>query len=356
MRKIKTAPLIPTKFEIDEVSSSEMNLRISPFEVGFAITFAHPLKRLLMSSSIGYAPIAIKVENASHEFDNLSGMLEDISELIINLKSIRFKLKDGLEKAEVSYSFSGSKEIYGSDLENDQVEIVTPKNFLATLNEDGELKFTLIIYKGIGYVPSEDIRTSVLKDDTEYIPLDAYFTPIQKATYEIENILVEDNPNFEEIIFHIMTDGQASPKDVFINALQVMENQLSIFKTIYSDGSEMVHKNNDSLYGNDSIDDIALLSDEEEVALKQLLIEIKDFGLKPRVANALISAEFKYVGDVAFFEDKELKEIKNFGAGSITDLKTALDKSNLDKDSLSFFSDKAKAEFKKRSEQLNTKE
>jgi len=355
MRKIKTAPLIPTKFEIDEVSSREINIRISPFEVGFAITFAHPLKRLLMSSSIGYAPIAIKVENASHEFDNLSGMLEDISELIINLKSIRFKLKDGVEKAEVSYSFTGSKEIYGSDLENEQVEIVTPKNFLATLNEDGELNFTLSIYKGIGYVPSEDIRSSVLKDDTEFIPLDAYFTPIQKATYEIENILVEDNPNFEEIIFHIMTDGQASPTDVFTNALQVMENQLSIFKTIYSDGSEVV-PNNDSLYGSDSIDDIALLSEEEEVSLKQLLVEIKDFGLKPRVANALISAEFRFVGDVAFFEDKELKEIKNFGAGSITDLKTALEKNNLDKDSLSFLSDKAKAEFRKRSEQLNTKE
>ena len=352
MRKIKTVPLIPSKFEIEEVSSSEMNLKVSPFEVGFAITFAHPLKRLLMSSSIGYAPIAIKVENASHEFDNLSGMLEDISELIINLKSIRFKLKDDLEKAEVSYSFKGSKEIYGSDLETDEVEIVTPKNFLATLNDDGKLDFTIIINKGIGYVPSEDIRSSV-STDKEYIPLDAYFTPIKKATYKIEDVLVEDNPNFEEIIFNIVTDGQSTPKEVFINSLQVMESQLSVFKHIYSDGTE-TKIGNDGKYGNDSSEDIALLSEDEEYAIEKLLIEIKDFGLKPRVANALVTAEFRFVGDIAFFEDKELKDIKNFGAGSISDLKTALDKSGIDKDSLNFFSDKAKDELKRRTEQLNT--
>jgi len=355
MRKIKTAPLIPTKFEIEEINSNEININVFPFEVGFAITFAHPLKRLLMSSSMGYAPIAIQVENASHEFDNIPGMLEDISELIINLKSIRFKLKDDLEKAEVSYSFKGSKEIYGSDLNNDMVEVVTPNSFLATLNEDGQLNFTIIIQKGIGYVPSEDIRNSVLKE-LDYIPLDAYFTPIKKANYEIENVLIEDNPNFEKIIFNIVTDGQSSPKDVFINSLQVMESQLSVFKKIYSNTTDSVTTGNDDQYRDNNYEDVASLSEEEEEAITKLLIEIKDFGLKPRVANALTTAEFKFVGDVAFFEDKELKSIKNFGAGSISDLKTALDKSGIDKDSLSFLSEKAKTEFRRRAEQLNIKE
>ncbi|HIO70801.1 MAG TPA: DNA-directed RNA polymerase subunit alpha, partial [Campylobacterales bacterium] len=173
MRKIKTAPLVPNQFEVEEIGENAITIRIFPFEVGFAISVAHPLKRLLLSSSVGYAPIAIKVENASHEFDNIPGMLEDISAFILNLKKIRFKLRDGAEKIEVSYSFKGSKDIYGSDLETDEVEVVTPNSFLASLNEDGELNFTLVIYRGIGYVPSEDIRNSIADIYEGFIPLDA---------------------------------------------------------------------------------------------------------------------------------------------------------------------------------------
>lgn len=355
MRKIKTAPLIPNKFEVEEVSSNEINLKVSPFEVGFAISVAHPLKRLLMSSSVGYAPIAIKVENASHEFDNISGMLEDVSALIINLKSIRFKLKNGAEKAEVSYSFKGSKEIYGSDLANDDVEVVTPENFLATLNEDGQLNFTLIIYRGIGYVPSEDIRSSILKTKSDFIPLDAYFTPVQKATYTIENVLVEDNPNFEQIVFNIVTDGQATPREVFGNSLKVLQDQLSIFQHIYDESVDLVSTDVNEVVTQEigETQSEPPLSKEEDEILEKLLYELKDFGLKPRVANALVAAEFKFVGDVAFLDDKELKDIKNFGAGSITDLKTALEKMKLDKESLSFVSERVIEEFRKRAEELN---
>jgi DNA-directed RNA polymerase subunit alpha len=354
MRKIKTAPLIPNKFEVEEISSNEMNLRVSPFEVGFAISVAHPLKRLLMSSSIGYAPIAIKVENASHEFDNISGMLEDVSALIINLKSIRFKLKNGVEKAEVSYSFKGSKEIYGSDLNNDNVEVVTPENFLATLNEDGQLDFTLVISRGIGYVPSEDIRAGALKEYKDYIPLDAYFTPVRKANYTIENVLVEDNPNFEEIVFNVVTDGQASPREVFGSSLKVLQDQLSIFQHIHDDSVDLISTDvNEVEEEDENIEEEPPLSKEDEETVDKLLYELKDCGLKPRVANALIASDYKFVGDVTFLEDRELKDIKNFGAGSIADLKSALEKMKLDRDSLSFVSERVIDEFRKRAEEFN---
>jgi DNA-directed RNA polymerase subunit alpha len=361
MRKIKTAPLIPSEFKIDKVNEKEMILRVSPFEVGFAISVAHPLKRLLMSSSIGFAPVAIKVENASHEFDNISGMLEDISELLINLKSIRFKLKGDLEKAEVSYSFKGSKEIYGSDLNSDEVEVVTPENFLATLNDDGELNFSLVIYKGIGYIPSEDIRNSLLQEKSEYIPLDAYFTPVRKANYRIENVLVEDNPNFEEIVFEIETDGQNSPKDVFSEVLKIFEAQLSIFQQIHSDKplSVTVPKRESvisTIKKEEKVENETSLSKDEESIVEKLLYELRDFGLKQRVANTLVSAGFRFVGDVAFMDDKELQDIKNFGAGSIKDLKDALQKMQLDSDTLRELSEEAKDEFKQRAkEQIEEK-
>ena len=347
MRKIKIAPLIPTKFEIEEISDTEIKINVYPFETGFAITFAHPIKRLLISSSIGYSPIGIKIKNATHEFDNIPGVLEDVARLIINLKGIRFKLKDSNERAEVSYSFSGNKAICGADLESDEVEVVTPKNYLATVNEDGELNFTLIIRKGIGYVPSEDIRVTALKKEKDFIPTDGYFTPITKADYKIEQVTIEDNPNMEKIIFHIATDGQTTPKDLFINSLKVMESQLSIFKDIYHQVDSNLLSDED-LYGSDMLDE-NILSEEEEKIINNLLIEIKDFGLKPRVANALVSAGFLFIGEVAFLEEKNLKDIKNFGTSSINELNTALFKVGLNREALNFhLSDDAKAEYKKR--------
>jgi len=129
-------------------------------------------------------------------------MHEDVAVFIINLKNIRFKIKDESDRVELSYSFSGHKEVTAQDLNNDQVEVVNGDLPLATLNEDAELNFTVVIARGIGYVPSEELRDDV---DPEAIALDAFFTPVRKANYKIEPVLVEDNPNFEKIVFDIET-------------------------------------------------------------------------------------------------------------------------------------------------------
>ncbi|HIO71386.1 MAG TPA: DNA-directed RNA polymerase subunit alpha [Campylobacterales bacterium] len=353
MKKIKTAPLVPSQFEVEEIGENAINVKVAPFEVGFAISIAHPLKRFLLSSSVGYAPIAIKVENASHEFDNIPGMLEDISAFILNLKHIRFKLKDGIEKIEVSYSFKGSKDIYGSDLETDEVEVVTPNSFLASLNEDGELDFTLVIYKGIGYVPSEDIRSSIADIYEGFIPLDAYFTPVRKAHYTIENVLVGDDPNFEKIVFHVETDGQVSPREVFGEVLETFKKQIAIFENIANSSVSTIVQHSESgevVITRDRQENEPPLSPEEEEILSKLLLGIKEIGLKPRVANTLISAEYLFVGDVVLVDDRELKEIRNFGTGSIADLRMALDKLGLGEENKELLSDKIMRKFRKLSE------
>ena len=116
MKKIKTTPLAPQEFEVEQISENEANIMAYPFETGYAISLAHPLRRFLLSSSVGYAPIAIKIEGAKHEFDSVRGMLEDISDFILNLKEIRFKLNGEVEEAEINYSFAGPCVIKGSDL------------------------------------------------------------------------------------------------------------------------------------------------------------------------------------------------------------------------------------------------
>ena len=192
MRKITTSAYMPTEISVESISENVARITAYPFETGYAVTLAHPLRRLLYSSTVGFAATGVKIEGVSHEFDSMRGMLEDVAQFIINLKNIRFKLKNESECEVVEYSFKGPKEIKAGDLKSDVVDIVNPDAYLATINEDAELKFSVIIQKGIGYVPSEEIR-----DNTEegYIALDAFFTPVKKAVYELVNVLVEDNPD-----------------------------------------------------------------------------------------------------------------------------------------------------------------
>jgi DNA-directed RNA polymerase subunit alpha len=237
MKKIKTSPYLPESFEVEQVSEREAKITAFPFESGFAVSLAHPLRRFLLSSSTGFAPVGVKVEGASHEFDSIRGMLEDISEFIINLKAIRFKMKSDEEFVEVSYTFTGPMEIKGSDLNSEEVEILTEDVTLATLNSDATLNFSLLVYRGIGYVPSEDIREELPEG---YIALDAHFTPVQKAVYTIDKVLVEDNPDFEKIIMTIVTDGQISPVEAFNDALGVMHAQMKVFNQNFEAASVTV--------------------------------------------------------------------------------------------------------------------
>jgi len=319
MKKIKTSPFMPSEVEVYQTDKNSIRIEAYPFESGYAISIAHPLRRLLLSSSIGYAPIAIKIDGVAHEFDSVRGMLEDVAVFIINLKNIRFKIRDESDKKEVSYEFNGPKEIYGKDLENEDIQIVTPDAFLATLNEDANLKFSLIIHKGIGYVPSEEIREELPQG---YLPLDAFFTPVKKAVYDIEKILVEDNPNFEKIVFNIETDGQIDPVTAFKDALSVMQSQMSVFnKELNVQVEKESAKNSDS------------------AEIKKLLQKIDLLNLSARSHNCLERAGIEYIGELVLMDEDELKNIKNLGKKSLEEIKEKLEelgftKENLDKDIL----------------------
>jgi len=305
MKKITDAPFLPTEVEVERISDSIAKISAFPFEDGYAITLAHPLRRLLMSSSVGYAPIAVKIEGASHEFDSIRGMLEDIAVFIINLKNIRFKIKSGEARVEVKYSFNQAGEIKGSDLENSEVGVVNPDAKLATINSDCNLVFSVIIQKGIGYLPSEDSREIV---DKEYIPLDAFFTPVKKVVYDIEKMLVEDNPNYEKAVFTVETDGQISPVDAFKEAVTVMYSQMSVFNKVF-DLSEANMVENST----------------EEVDLKDLITKIEDLNLSARSFNSLDRSGIKYLGELVLMSEVEVKNIKNLGKKSFDEISEKLE-------------------------------
>ena len=305
MRKIKVAPYLPTEVEVNEISGTRAEVVAYPFESGYAVTLAHPLRRLLLGSSIGYAPISLKIEGAAHEFDSIRGMHEDIAVFIINLKNIRCKIKDDLDRVSVSYSFKGPGVIKGSDLQNDKIEVANSEKVLATLNDDAELVFSIEFAKGIGYIPSEELREQV---DSDAISLDAFFTPVRRANYSIENVLVEDNPNYEKIVFDIETDGLISPVEAFSNAMMTMNRQMSVFAGVLDIDLESGVRPK-STGGSD---------------LKAFMVQVDSLGLSARSFNSLDRAGIKHLGELVLMSENGIKGIKNLGKKSLDEINEML--------------------------------
>lgn len=305
MKSIKTSPHVPTRIEVKEVGTNRIQIVAYPFESGYAITLAHPLRRLLLGSSVGFAPIALRISGVAHEFDSVRGMVEDVSHFIVNLKTIRFKGKDEGENISVDYNFKGPRIITGADLANDVVDVVTPNIHLATINEDAVLNFSVVICRGIGYVPSEEIRNQV---PDGFIPLDSYFTPVTNVTYATENMLVEDDPNYEKVIFDIQTNGQVAPLTAFKNALSVMHKQMAIFNTELN--IEVPEINN----GN-----------EDSPEIKTLLQTIDSLNFSARCFNCLDRFGIKYLGELVLLSEDQIKNIKNLGKKSLDEITAKLE-------------------------------
>ena len=303
MNKIKTKLLVPNKLDVD-VEGNKAKVEVYPFEKGYGITLAHPIRRVLLASTVGYAPVAIKIDGVAHEFDSIKGVLEDVATFIINLKNVRFKIKEDADEVEVSYSFAGPKELFGKDLNNDKVEIVTPDAYIATLNEDVTLNFSLIIKKGMGFVASENIRDDIPSD---YIALDAFFSPIKNAVYDIENILVEDETDFEKVVFTIETDGQIAPDDALKDAVNKLFSQFAIFTEKF----DVVQ----------NVEFEETLDDEYKV----LTDTIDSLNLRSRSFNCLNNAAIKYIGELVLMGSNEIAKIKNLGKKSLDEITEKLE-------------------------------
>ena len=299
MNKIKTEVLIPSEFTYKKEDNKAV-IEIYPFEAGFGVSVAHPIRRTLISATLGYAPIALRIEGVKHEFDSLKGMLEDVASFIINLKNIRFKIKDdSKDEVRVDYHFVGPKEIKGEDLVNDDIDVVTPNEYIATLNDEGELKLSLIIKKGMGFVAVENYRDTLPEG---YIGLDAYFSPIKKVVYNIENILVEDDPSFEKVIFEVETDGQIDPIDAFKDAVNTYLNQFAVFSKEFKLETKQ----------------------KEEIELPEeyntLFEPIENLNLRSRSFNALDRAGIKYIGELVLMGKEKIANIKNLGTKSLEEI------------------------------------
>jgi len=302
---------LPKRLECEEATYTNTYGKFSaaPFERGYGVTLGNSLRRVLFSSIEGSAVTSIKISGSQHEFSTIPGVLEDVPELILNIKSLVLNSHSKIPKT--MYIKANSKgEIKAKDIEVDEtVEIINPDLHIATLTKDTKLNIEMEVSRGRGYVPAELNK----KEDKAIgvIPVDAVFTPIKKINFFVENTRVGQRTDYDKLIIEIFTNGAISPKDALLYASNILQRHLDIFVNFGQLPDDVVEEE--------------LEMTKEEVALyEKLRLPISELELSVRSSNCLREAGIKIIADLVKKSEDEMLGFKNFGKKSLTEIKELL--------------------------------
>ena len=289
-----------------------------PLEPGYGITIGNALRRILLSSLEGFAISSVKIDGVDHEFSTIPGVMEDVSEIILQLKQIRFKQQiEDVNQENVTVNISGQDEFRAGDIGKflSGFKILNPDLLICRMNSDVSLRMELNVIKGRGYVPPEENRP--IDEVIGVIPIGAIFTPIRNVKYFIENMRVEQKTDYEKLIFEINTDGSVFPKEALKEAAKILIHHFMLFS------DEKIKLDSDDKHENDEFD-------EEVLRMRQLLkTRLVDLDLSVRALNCLKAAEVETLGDLVQFNKTDLLKFRNFGKKSLTELENLLDIKNL---------------------------
>jgi DNA-directed RNA polymerase subunit alpha len=280
-----------------------------PLEPGYGITVGNALRRILLSSLEGFAITTVKIEGVDHEFSSIPGVVDDVTEIILNLKQVRLKkIVDEADSEKLTISVSGKETLTAGDLNSvmSNFKVLNPDLVIARMNPEVNLQMTLTIGKGRGYVTAEENRTSELDFGT--IAIDSIFTPIRNVKYEIENFRVEQKTDYEKLLFDISTDGSIHPKDALKEASKILIYHFMLFS------DEKITLDSDEKFGNEEFD-------EEVLHMRQLLkTKLVDLDLSVRALNCLKAADVETLGELVQYNRNDLLKFRNFGKKSLTEL------------------------------------
>lgn len=289
-----------------------------PLEPGYGITVGNALRRILLSSLEGFAITSIKIEGVEHEFAAIPGVIEDVTNIILNLKQVRFKqIVEEVENEKVSITVSGTEVFKAGDIGKhlSGFEVLNPDLEICHLDKNASFQIELNINKGRGYVPADENRN--LSDDVNVIAIDSIYTPIRNVKYTIENYRVEQKTDYEKLVIEIATDGSIYPKDALKEAAKILIHHFMLF----SDEKILLEQNETD--GNEEFD-------EEILHMRQLLkTKLADMNLSVRALNCLKSAEVETLGELVQFNKNDLLKFRNFGKKSLTELDELLESLNL---------------------------
>lgn len=306
---------IPQSVEVDEASYSNNFGRfiLQPLERGFGVTIGNALRRVLLSSLPGAAITMIKLDGVLHEFSTIPGVVEDVSEIILNLKQVRLKL---LTKRpdKVTLHLKGPKEFKAGDIQNGttELEVLNPELHIATLNKEAEFDMELRIGRGHGYVPAEENKQP--EQPIGAIPIDAIFTPVKKVSYHVENTRLGHRTDYEKLILEVETDGSITPDDALNYAAKILRDHLQVFINFEIEPEE----------------EEPIEVDEEVLRIRKLLkMPVDELELSVRSYNCLMAANIKTIGDLVRKDEQEMLKFRNFGRKSLQELTKILEEKGL---------------------------
>ena len=299
----------PDKVILIESSDYQGRFEFRPLEPGYGLTVGNALRRVLLSSLEGFAITSVRIEGLDHEFTTIPGVVEDVTEMVLNLKQIRFKRQiDEVDNELVSISISGRNKITAGDFQKfiSGFQILNSDHVICNLDPKVKIQMDITIDKGRGYVTSEENKNSSAQLGTIF--MDSIFTPIKNVKYHVEDFRVEQKTDYEKLVFDIVTDGSINPQDALTDAARILIHHFMLFS------DERITLEADEIAKTETYD-------EESLHMRQLLkTKLIDMDLSVRALNCLKAAEVDTLGDLVSFNKNDLMKFRNFGKKSLTEL------------------------------------
>ena len=308
----------PDKVVMLEANDKYGKFEFRPLEPGFGVTIGNALRRILLSSLEGYAINTIKIAGVEHEFSSVPGVKEDVTNIILNLKQVRFKqVVEEFENEKVSITVENSTEFKAGDITKylTGFEVLNPDLVICHLDSKASMQIDLTINKGRGYVPADENRQFCT--DVNVLPIDSIYTPIRNVKYNVEPTRVEQKTDYDNLIMEVTTDGSIHPKDALKEAAKILIYHFMLFS------DEKITLENPDQDGNQEFD-------EEVLHMRQLLkTKLVDLNLSVRALNCLKAADVETLGDLVQYNKTDLLKFRNFGKKSLSELDDLLESLNL---------------------------
>ncbi len=299
----------PDKVIMTTSNEIEGEFEFKPLEPGYGITIGNALRRILLSSLEGYAISSVKIQGVDHEFSTIKGVMEDMTEIVLNLKQVRFKKQiEGTNTEKVTISIADREVLTAGDLGKftSAFQVLNPDLIICRMESNVKLKMDITIVKGRGYVPAEENKP--LNAEIGMVPIDSIFTPIKNVKYTVENFRVEQKTDYEKLLLTVTTDGSIHPKEALKEAAKILIYHFALFS------DEKITIDLDSKSQSEELD-------ENDLRIRQLLkTKLVDMDLSVRALNCLKAAEVATLGELVKFNKNDLLKFRNFGKKSLTEI------------------------------------
>jgi DNA-directed RNA polymerase subunit alpha len=304
----------PKRIDFDKKTKTGdyAKFRVGPFERGYGVTIGNSLRRMLLSSLQGASIIGAKFEGIYHEFSSIPGVMEDISEIILNLKQLKLKMHGQLDQKRMYLKKTAEGKVTAGDFEGDpDIEILNPDQLVATLDKSGALDFEVIVKRGRGYVPAD--RHDLTAESVQMIPVDALFSPIEKVVYTVEKTRVGQSTDFDSLVMELWSNGSISPEDAVAHAAKIVKDHMQVFIN-FDEEPEQVQPQVD---------------EKKLKMITNLSKSVEELELSVRSYNCLKNANIQTISELVQKGDGEMLKTRNFGRKSLNEIKEILEEMGL---------------------------